>query len=142
MTDREDQTLTAVQSPLAPGELKDRAVLLMVGSGDEPGLSAKARLQFVGDELSIGRRAPAQTRSGRHALVLNDTLVSGQHARIVRAQGGYEVEDLGSKNGTWVDNLRLEGRPRLRDGALLFVGYHVAVFRLASAIEIEAIKAE
>src|SRR6185503_3782394 len=54
-------------------------------------------------------------------------------------------EDLGSKNGTWVDNQRLEqnaGKIRLRDGALLFLGNHVAVFRMVSQIELEAIKAE
>src|SRR4051812_39844497 len=143
MTERPDQTLTAVQSPLAAGERRDRAVLLLVGSGETPGLSPGLRLQFVGDELAIGRRAPDGTGPGKHALVLGDTLVSGQHARLIRAAGGgYEIEDAGSKNGTWVDNVRLEGRGKLRDGALVFLGNHVAVFRLASALEVEAIKAE
>src|SRR5215472_2528242 len=129
MIDRGDQTLTAVQSPLAPGELRDRGVLLIVGSGETPGLPARARLQFVDDGLAIGRRAPDEARPGQHALVLGDTLVSGQHARLGRAPGGgYEVEDLGSKNGTFVDNLRVDGRARLGDGALLFFGNHVAVF--------------
>jgi transcriptional regulator with PAS, ATPase and Fis domain len=105
-------------------------------------LQARLRLQFVGDELTIGRRAPDDTGPGKHALVLNDTLVSGQHARLRRVAGGYEVEELGSKNGTWVDNVRLEGRDKLRDGALVFIGNHVAVFRLASPLEVEAIKAE
>ena len=38
--------------------------------------------------------------------MLDDGLVSGQHARLTRGAGGYDLEDLGSKNGTWVDNLR------------------------------------
>jgi transcriptional regulator with PAS, ATPase and Fis domain len=140
--ERADQTLTAVQSPLAPGELRDRAVLLLVGSGEEPGLPARSRLQFVGEELAIGRRAPDEARPGQQALILGDTLVSGQHARLLRTAGGYEVEDLGSKNGTWVDNLRLAGRTKVRDGALLFIGNHVGVFRMASMVEIDAMKAE
>jgi pSer/pThr/pTyr-binding forkhead associated (FHA) protein len=74
--------------------------------------------------------------------VLDDGLVSSQHARIVRGSGGFDLEDLGSKNGTFVDNLRAEGRMRLRDGALVFVGNHVGVFRMVSQIELEAIKAE
>jgi two-component system NtrC family response regulator len=77
--------------------------------------------------------------------VLEDGLVSGQHARLTRGAGGYDLEDLGSKNGTWVDNQRLEakdGKVRLRDGALIFFGNHVAVFRMVSQIELEAIKAE
>src|SRR5262249_53912781 len=65
-----------------------------------------------------------------------------QHARLVRAGGGWDIEDLGSKNGTSVDNVRLEGPTRLRDGALIFIGNHVGVFRMISALELEAIKAE
>ena len=106
-----------------------------------PALSARGRLQIVGDELYLGRRAeglPVQA----NVAVLDDGLVSGQHARITRASGGYDIEDLGSKNGTFVDNVRIEGRQRLRDGALVFIGNHVGVFRLVSAIELEAIKAE
>ena len=38
--------------------------------------------------------------------------------------------------------MRVEGRLRLRDGALVFVGNHVGVFRMVSALELEAIKAE
>src|SRR5215471_6929118 len=142
MTDRGDRTLTAVHSPLSGGEHKDRAVLLMVGSGESPGLSARARLQFVADELLIGRRAPDADRPGAEALLLDDTLVSGQHARIARVPGGYDIEDLGSKNGTWVDNARLEAPARLRDGALVFMGNHAGVFRMVSSLEIEAMKAE
>jgi transcriptional regulator with PAS, ATPase and Fis domain len=142
MIDRGDQTLTAVQFLGGGGETKDRAVLLMVGSGESPGLPARTRLQFVGEELAIGRRPPETPRAGELALVLHDTLVSAQHARVLRTPGGYELEDLGSKNGTWVDNVRVEGRLRLRDGALVFLGNHVAVFRLTSSLEIEAMKAE
>ena len=141
MADPREQTLTAVQSPLSPGEQKDRAVLLVSGNAITPALSPRGRLQIVGDELYLGRRAeglPVQANVG----VLDDGLVSGQHARITRASGGHDIEDLGSKNGTFVDNVRIEGRVRLRDGALVFIGNHVAVFRLVSAIELEAIKAE
>jgi DNA-binding NtrC family response regulator len=142
MTNRGDQTLTAVQSPMEQGEHKDRAVLLMVGSAEAPGLSAKTRLQLLGEELVIGRRAPEETRPGSHALVLNDTVVSGQHARLVRTGATWELEDLGSKNGTWLDNARVTERTKVRDGALLFFGNHVGIFRLASGLEVEAMKSE
>ena len=141
MADTRDQTLTQVQSPLSPGEQRDRAVLLVSGNAVTPGLAARGRLHIVGDELYLGRRAeglPVQAS----VAVLDDGLVSSQHARIVRGSGGYDLEDLGSKNGTFIDNLRAEGRQRLRDGALVFVGNHVGVFRMVSQIELEAIKAE
>src|SRR3954470_13748942 len=141
MAEMREQTLTQVQSPLSPGEQRDRAVLLVSGNATTPGLSARARLHIVGDELYLGRRAeglPVQAS----VAVLDDGLVSGQHARIVRGSGGYDLEDLGSKNGTFIDNVRAEGRQRLRDGGLVFVGNHVGVFRMVSSIELEAIKAE
>ena len=49
-----------------------------------PALPARARLQFVGDESppSAGAR-PSRARPAGRALILDDTLVSGQHARIV-----------------------------------------------------------
>jgi len=141
MVDRAEQTLTAVQSPLSPGEQKDRAVLLVVGSAERPALPARTRLQIVGDELYVGRRAEGLPVDA-NAAVLDDGLVSGRHARLTRGAGGYDLEDLGSKNGTWVDNLRTEGKVRLRDGALIFFGNHIAVFRMVSHIELEAIKAE
>jgi DNA-binding NtrC family response regulator len=137
-----ERTLTAVQSPLAPGEQKDRAVLLLVGAAETPGLPPRTRLQPLGESLVIGRRAPDETRPGAHALVLADGVVSGQHARLQRSAGGYELEDLGSKNGTWLDNARLTERTKLRDGALLFFGNHVGIFRMASALEVEAMKNE
>ena len=141
MRDPAERTLTAVQSPLSPGEQRDRAVLLVVGSADAPALPARTRLQIAGDDLFVGRRADG-IPVGANAAILDDGLVSSQHARITRVAGGYDLEDLGSKNGTWLDNQRVEGKVRLRDGALLFFGNHVAVFRMVSQIELEAIKAE
>ena len=102
----------------------------------------------MGNDLQIGRRAPDETAAGGSSAILNDTLVSGHHARIVKTaqrnedDDGYELVDLGSKNGTWVDNVRVEERAALHDGALIFIGNHVGVFRLASTIEVEAIKNE
>jgi pSer/pThr/pTyr-binding forkhead associated (FHA) protein/NADPH-dependent 2,4-dienoyl-CoA reductase/sulfur reductase-like enzyme len=73
---------------------------------------------------------------GRHPnsqIVLNDETVGRQHA-IFRKEGAkWLVEDLGSSNGTWINNKRIEAnRPyplqaadRLRLGdTLLEVGYH------------------
>jgi transcriptional regulator with PAS, ATPase and Fis domain len=138
---RPERTLTAVQSPLSSGEVRDRAVLLMSGSAETPGLPARVRLQIVGEELYLGRRADGLPVDA-NAAVLEDGLVSSRHARIVRGAGGFDLEDLGSKNGSFIDNVRASGRVRLRDGALVFAGNHVGVFRMVSALELEAMKAE
>src|SRR5579872_5505309 len=141
MTTGRDQTLTAVKSTLGNDEQRDIAVLLMVGSAEAPGLPPTGRLKIVGNGLEIGRRPPEHTRPGINVALLDDTLVSGHHARVVpQAGGAFDLVDVGSKNGTWVDNERVDRSVGLRDGALLFFGNHVGVFRIVSALELEAIK--
>jgi transcriptional regulator with GAF, ATPase, and Fis domain len=138
-----EKTQTAVHSPLSPAEHPDTAILLMVGAADTPGLPATRRLVFVRDALEIGR-SPSDAATARGAaLVVSDPLVSSEHARITRVSpGGFELADLGSKNGTLVDNVRQEGGARLRNGALVFFGNQIGLFRMVSTLELEAIKAE
>ena len=138
-----DKTQTAVYSPLASAELPETAVLLMVGSADSPGLPPARRLAFVGDGLELGRKPSDAAEAKGAALTLVDPLVSSLHARIARTGAGdFELSDLASKNGTFVDGARVDGRARLRDGALIFVGSFAAVFRVVSRRELDAIKAE
>ncbi len=60
--------------------------------------------------------------NGPHAdLVLDDPFISGRHATIRVARDGVVVEDLGSKNGTWVDGVAVE-RAWARLGAVLRFG--------------------
>lgn len=48
--------------------------------------------------------------------------VSRAHARLVVSGERVEIEDLGSKNGTWLGNRRVEGRLGLTDGDEIRVG--------------------
>jgi DNA-binding NtrC family response regulator len=88
-------------------------------------------------------------------LLLPDPLVSANHARLARVSGAggvagsasasaiaYRLSDLGSKNGTFVDGVRIDAPVRLRDGAVIFLGDHVAVFRLVSPRALDAIQVE
>lgn len=54
----------------------------------------------LGEGVLIGRSSDCQ-------LLLDDDYVSTRHARITRAPNGYQVEDLGSTNGTFVNNQRI-----------------------------------
>ena len=142
MTVRE-KTQTAVHSPLSAAELPDTAVLLLVGGAESPGLPAARRLVFIRDDLEIGRAPSDDAEARGAALTVTDPLVSSAHARIARvAAGGFELADLASKNGTFVDGTRVEGHARLRNGSVIFFGNLVGVFRMVSALELEAIKAE
>jgi transcriptional regulator with GAF, ATPase, and Fis domain len=54
-------------------------------------------------------------------IALGDASVSRRHARIVKAGPGFEVEDLDSKNGVFVDGVRVK-RTRLAHGAAVRFG--------------------
>jgi DNA-binding winged helix-turn-helix (wHTH) protein len=59
--------------------------------------------------------------------------VSRRHARIVVAHGRAVLEDLGSKNGTYVGDRRIEGPTELRHGDRIEIGPIRLVFRTAEA---------
>jgi pSer/pThr/pTyr-binding forkhead associated (FHA) protein len=61
---------------------------------------------------------------GRQAvdLVIEDAQVSRRHASVRPAGDALEVEDLGSKNGTWVNGARIAGAVRLAPGDRVRVG--------------------
>ncbi len=61
------------------------------------------------DEFLIGRGADC-------SLVLPERQVSRHHAKILRRPGFFELEDLGSKNGTHLNGQPVAGSARLQDG--------------------------
>ena len=58
--------------------------------------------------------------------------VSRHHARITVTRDGAHVEDLGSKNGTYVSGKLLDGMQALRDGDEIRVGPVALFFRVAT----------
>jgi predicted component of type VI protein secretion system len=81
------------------------------------------------DGMRIGRDAGCEVH-------LDASPVSREHACITRtADGRWYVEDLGSRNGTYVDNVRLTpgARGRLHDGSRLDVANVALVVALPSA---------
>ena len=80
-----------------------------------PGMPAQ---KFVLDRpvVTIGR-------SSVNDLPIADKMLSRQHARIVRdGNGGLTIEDLGSRNGTFVNGERLVTVQPLRSGDRITVG--------------------
>lgn len=74
------------------------------------------------DRFLIGR--------GRHCdLVIDSGKVSREHAAIVREPDGWWIEDLGSANGTWFQQQRLQRR-RIEDGD----EYYVCAERIRCAL--------
>lgn len=53
-------------------------------------------------------------RSSKNDIQITDPKVSGEHAKIVEQNGHYKLYDLGSTNGTWVNEHRVR-QPVLLD---------------------------
>lgn len=82
-----------------------------------------ARVSLVPGENILGRRAA-------DVLELPSSTVSRRHARITVGDDAW-IEDLGSKNGTFVGERRVTRRVRLDDGALVRIGSLVLRFTRA-----------
>jgi pSer/pThr/pTyr-binding forkhead associated (FHA) protein len=84
----------------------------------ESGPAVGARLEVrAGEPLLIGRTQAAPANLG------GDPTVSQQHARVsLSADGQTWVEDLGSRNGTWVNGVRITEPIVVRDGDVLTIG--------------------
>jgi pSer/pThr/pTyr-binding forkhead associated (FHA) protein len=70
----------------------------------------------LGDELTVGRAG------GCGIPLPDDTFVSQLHARVFRRDGQLYVEDLGSTNGTYLNNKKVANAVAMRKGDTLKVG--------------------
>lgn len=79
---------------------------------------------LLDDEQTIGR-------TDANAVAIADGSVSSRHAVIRRTDHGFMVEDLGSRNGTWVNGERVTEARLLQDKDLLRVGKVVLTYNVA-----------
>jgi pSer/pThr/pTyr-binding forkhead associated (FHA) protein len=107
-----------------PGQVSGTAhAALIIERGDSPG----TEFRLVNDESTIGRWDADNGVFPDVDLDAHDSdaKVSRRHARIVRNNGSYFIEDLGSTNGTYVNRGRrlLPGNAQLlKDGDEVIVG--------------------
>lgn len=70
-------------------------------------------------------------RATNSDVIVSDERASRAHARIeALPDGGYQLVDLGSRNGTLLNDVLVTGAIRLKDGDALTIGGHRLVFRL------------
>jgi diguanylate cyclase (GGDEF)-like protein len=92
---------------------------------------------------AIGRRYPLGTntlvvgRGDACDIRIQDNSVSRRHAQIEPTTDGYVVADLGSTNGTFVNDVATHGVCRLKDGDYLRVGNCIYRFLTGGNIESE-----
>jgi pSer/pThr/pTyr-binding forkhead associated (FHA) protein len=77
--------------------------------------TAKPRSMYLATNTVVGRGTECDLR-------LDDTFVSQEHARIFAKDGSWYVEDLGSTNGTFVNEQRLAAPAMLTSGDRIRVG--------------------
>ncbi len=86
-------------------------VKLVVLGGKHPG----QEIAVQGPEFLVGRAPECKLRP-------NSDMVSRRHCMIAIAEGRVTIRDLGSRNGTIVNNQKIAGEHELRTGDKLKVG--------------------
>ena len=74
------------------------------------------------DEITIGRLKSCD-------IHISNPAVSKHHARIIKKQGNYLIEDLKSTNGTYLNTVRIISR-YLKDSDVINIGKYTLVVNL------------
>ena len=106
----------AIAQPGAPA----RGARLMTVNPIAP---VAAEYTLLKDEVSLGR-------GEENDLVIPHASISRTHARLMRRDGGYELTDLNSTNGTYVNNQPLHGSTMVANGAEVRLGDVIFIFQL------------
>ncbi|MCE9535516.1 MAG: FHA domain-containing protein [Nitrospirae bacterium] len=79
------------------------------------------QIELTHETVTIGRKAD-------NTLTIDDPAVSGHHARIVKIQAVFFLEDLQSTNGTAINGQSIT-RHQLHDADVITIGQHRLVFQ-------------
>ena len=106
---------TTTLHPIPTTQPQPVTAWLVVTTAAIPGTVGRS-FKINGEESIVGRSPDAQVR-------LMEEGVSRKHARIVRSpEGKFELTDLGSTNGTYLNGTRLAGPGRLDEGDRVQLG--------------------
>ena len=83
---------------------------------------AKPRTVKLSASMVVGRSPDCE-------LLIDDTYASQQHARLFGKNGAWYVEDLGSTNGTYVNDQKLASPAMIQPGDRIRVGTTVLELR-------------
>ncbi|MEI4271678.1 FHA domain-containing protein [Klenkia sp. LSe6-5] len=82
-----------------------------------------------GTKITLGEQAILIGRADDSTLVLTDDFASSRHARLTNRGGAWYVEDLGSTNGTYLDQQRVQGPLLVAPGQPIRIGQTVLELR-------------
>ncbi len=81
----------------------------------EAGAKKGTEIPLKKDKFIIGRASDCTLRAGSDAI-------SRHHCAIIKRESGYAIRDLGSRNGTYVNDERIERETPLSSGDAVRVG--------------------
>jgi DNA-binding NtrC family response regulator len=116
---RIDDIQDTLIDPKARLTTKKKSAMLLVAYAP-PGSALYDRCQVLGT-IRIGRNTVCE-------MTIVHATVSRLHASVTKEGDAYWFEDLGSKNGSFVDGSRVDGRVPLSDQNLIRVGQALFVF--------------
>jgi DNA-binding winged helix-turn-helix (wHTH) protein len=102
-------------------------------SGTRERRGGSCRLHWDDGHATLAEGAYTVGRDATADVVLDFATVSRQHARLRVSRGSVALEDLGSKNGTFVDDRRVHGSVMLTDGDQVRFGRVPVVIRIGSS---------
>jgi pSer/pThr/pTyr-binding forkhead associated (FHA) protein len=127
-----EESTTVTFHPATPSDpLEDEVAVELAEMPADIGVLVIKRGQQAGSRFSLDKEV---TTAGRHPdsdIFLDDITVSRRHAEIHRGSDGYEVRDVGSLNGTYLNRERIESAP-LATGDELQIGKFKLVFFLGT----------
>jgi DNA-binding winged helix-turn-helix (wHTH) protein len=88
------------------------------------------RLIWGNREIAVNPGENLLGRDEDSIVWIDDALVSRRHARIVIDETGAILEDLGSRNGTYLRGKRIEAPRKLADEDLVTIGPASMIFRV------------
>lgn len=105
---------------------------------DTQNSKTEATLHILMRDGSVVERelSAAETKIGKapqNDIILPDASVSSTHAMIGLADGVFTINDLGSRNGTFVNEVRVNESRNLNHGDLIKMGHCAITFRLKEA---------
>ncbi len=118
---------------------KDSTVITVISKLQAAGGSGEGCLVVI-NGLDLGKRYPlAQTsmligRSSKTDIQIDEDSISRNHALLINDGSNYIVRDLGSTNGTYVNDVQISEHA-LRDGDQIRVGRTIFKFLTGSNIE-------
>lgn len=90
--------------------------------------SSACRLLWGSREVSLGEGENLIGRAPDCTMRIDTPKTSRHHARIVVSAGRAVLEDLGSRNGTYLGARRIQGPTPLKDGDEIGIGTAILIF--------------